>query len=168
MNGLSNFFKRNFSQPKMIFNLDRIKVSISDENNGIRLTTEDENWLIPGQTLDETKTIIEKNFIIIKTHFQNRLGEIITEADLGNVSLKIALRYFQMYNHWRTMYKREISRDLTFLKKDFEHPYTSDTIVDYFKSRYPDNYLDKCEVMLNMTDTEVREYVIRKEQFDNR
>jgi hypothetical protein len=152
----------------MTFNLDNIKVSISDENSGIRLTTEDENWLIRRQTLDETKTIIEKNFKIIKTHFQDKLGEVITEADLSNVSLKIALRYFQMYNHWRTMYKRETNRDLTFIQKDFEHPYTSDTIVDYFKNRYPDNYVNKCEVMLNMTTEQVRKYVIRKEQFDNR
>ena len=69
MSKFLNFFKWNFSQPKMAFNLDSIKVSISDENNGIRLTTENENWLIPRQTLDETKTIIEKNFKIIKDHF---------------------------------------------------------------------------------------------------
>jgi hypothetical protein len=66
------------------------------------------------------------------------------------------------------MYKRETNRDLTFIQKDFEHPYTSDTIVDYFKNRYPDNYVNKCEVMLNMTTEQVRKYVIRKEQFDNR
>ena len=167
MNGFPNLFKRNFNQHKMTFYLDSIKVSISDEDNGIRLITEDENWFIPRQTLDETKAIIEKNFIVIKTHFHDKLGQIITTADLDNVSLKIGLRYFQMYNHWRTMYKREAHRDLTFIQKDFEHPYTSDTIVDYFKNRYPDNYLDKCEVMLNMTNEQATNYVIRKEQFDN-
>lgn len=152
----------------MIFNLDSIKVSIADEKNGIRLTTENENCLIPRQTLDETKIIIEKNFRIIKTHFQDKLRAIITDTDLDNMSLKIALRYFQMYNHWRAMYKRETNRDLTFIQKDFEHPYTSDTIVDYFKKKYPDSYLDKCKIILNMTTEQVREYVIRKEQFDNK
>ena len=168
MNGFFNFFKRNFSQPKMKFNLDRIKVCISDENNGIRFTTENENWFIPGQSLDETKTIIKQNFKIIKTHFQDKLGKIITDLDLDNVSLKIALHYFQMYNHWRTLYKKETNRDLTFIQKDFEHPYTSDIIVDYFKKRYPDNYINNCEIMLNMTTEQVKSYVVRKEQFDNK
>jgi len=168
MNQFVNFFKRNFSQRKMTFNLDNIIASISDEDNGIRLTTEDENWFIPGQTLDETKTVIEKNFKIIQGHFQDKLGEIVTGADLSNVSLKIALRYFQMYNQWRTMYKRETNRDLTFIEKDFEHPYAFYAIVDYFKKRYPDNYIAKCEIMLNMTTEQTKEYIIRKEQFDNR
>ena len=56
----------------MTFYLDNIKVGLSDENNGIRLTTAEENWLIPKQTLAETKTIIEKNFKIIKDHFKHQ------------------------------------------------------------------------------------------------
>jgi hypothetical protein len=66
------------------------------------------------------------------------------------------------------MYKREAKRDLTFIQKDFEHPSTSSHIVDYFKKKYPDNYADKCEIMLGMTSEQFKEYAIRKEQFDNR
>lgn len=168
MNRFLNFFKSDSSNLKMTIKLDSIIINISDEDNGIRLTTENENWFIPRQTLDETKAIIEKNFKIIKTYFQDKLGEIITGSDLDNVSLKITLLYFQMYNHWRTMYKRERNRDLTFIQKDFEHPYTSNEIVDYFKNKYPDSYIEKCEIMLNMTNEQVKEYIIRKEQFDNK
>src|SRR5262245_31368438 len=114
MTDFLNFFKRKFNQPKITFNLANIKVSISDENNGVRLTTEDENWLIPRQTLEETKTVLEKNFKIIKDHFLDKAGTAISQSDLNNICLKVALRYFQMYNHWRTMYKREANRDLTF------------------------------------------------------
>jgi hypothetical protein len=66
------------------------------------------------------------------------------------------------------MYKRETKRDLTFIQKDFENPYTSSKIVDYFKKMYPDNYATRCEVMLGMTPDQFKEYNIRKEQFDNR
>jgi hypothetical protein len=66
------------------------------------------------------------------------------------------------------IYKRETKRDLTFIQKDFEHPYTSFKIVDYFKKMYPDNYAARCEVMLGMTPEQFKEYNIRKEQFDNR
>jgi hypothetical protein len=157
----------------MIFDVGQVTIELKNEKSfvglgeGVRLTTKEENWFIPNQTIDETSEIISKNHKIVKDHFKDRVKPIITNVDLDNVSLKIVLRYFQMYNHWRTMYKREKNRDLTFIQKDFDHPYTSDIIVNYFKSKYPDNYSDKCEIILNMTPDKLKEYVIRKEQFDN-
>ena len=167
MTGFKNFFKRNFSQSKMTFNLDNIKVSIVEEKNGIRLTTEDENWFIPRQTLDETKTILEKNFKIIKEHFFDKAGTVTTQVDLNNVCLKIALSYFQIYNHWRTMYKRETNRDLTFIQKDYDKTDTINIVIGYFKNKYPIDYVDKCVAMLGMTNIELREAIIGKEQYDS-
>jgi hypothetical protein len=152
----------------MNFTIDKINIDIKAESNGIRLITENENWLLPNQTIDETKIIIEKNYKIVKNHFKKKIGEVINEIDIENVCLNIVLNFFQMYNHWRSMYEREKNRDLTFLDKDFEHPYTSHRIIDYFKRKYPDIYAEKCEWMLGMTSEEFKEYVLRKEQFDNK
>ena len=168
MKSFFNFFKWNFGQHQMTFNLDNIKVAISDENNGIRLITEDENWLIPRQTFDETKTIIEKNFKIIREYFLEKVGAAISQSDLNNVCLKIALSYFQMYNHWRSMYKREANRDLTFLQNDFDSTGTIHTVIGYFQNMYPENYEDKCEVMLGMSNAKLKEAVISKYQYDNK
>jgi hypothetical protein len=150
------------------FTVGQISINLKEENNGLRLTTVRENWFIPNQRIKETSELIEKNHKIVKNYFSDKAGPIITEADLDNVSLSIVLRYFQMYNHWRTMYKRELNRDLTFISKDFDHPYTSDTIVNYFATEYPDDYKGKCEIILNMTSDKLEEYLIRKEQFDNK
>jgi hypothetical protein len=152
----------------MTLTIDHIFIKINKEDNGIRLTTDNENWFIPNQTIEETKKILEINYKIVKGHFQDKTGQVVTDTDLENVCFKIVLHYFQMYNHWRTMYKRQTNRDLTFLQKDFEHPYTSYQIIDYFKNKYPDNYADKCETMLEMTSEQFKEYSIRKEQFENR
>ncbi len=168
MNGFLNFFKGNFNQHQMTFNLDNINVTISEENRGIRLTTEDENWFIPRQTLAKTKIILEKNFKIIKEHFLDKVETVITQTDLNNVCLNIALCYFQMYNHWRTMYKRETNRDLTFLQKDFDATDTINIVIEYFKQKYPYNYEDKCEIMLGMTNSELKEAVIRKFYYDTK
>ena len=168
MTGFFKFLKKNFSQPKITFTLDDIRVNISDENNGIRLTTKDENWFIPRQTLNETKTIIDKNFKIITEHYLDKAGTVITQTDLNKVCLKIVLSYFQMYNHWRTMYKREENRDLTFLNNDFNGTNTIHIVIGYFQNMYPDNYEDKCEVMLGMTNAELKDAVIRKFQYDNK
>lgn len=168
MTGFFNFLKRNFSQPKITFDLDNIKVNIVDENNGIKLTTKDENWFIPKQTLTETKSVLEKNFNIIKEHFLDKAGTAISRTDLNNVCLKIALRYFQMYNHWRSMYKREANRDLTFLQKDFDNTDTIHTVIGYFQNTHPDNYEEKCEVMLGMSNSKLKETVLQKYQYDTK
>lgn len=152
----------------MTLNIDHIFIKIDKEDKGIRLTTDNESWFIPNQTIEETKKILEINYKIVKGHFQDKTGQLVTDTDLENVCFKIVLHYFQMYNHWRTMYKRQTNRDLTFLQKDFEHPYTSYQIIDYFKNKYPDNYADQCETMLEMTSEQFKEYSIRKEQFENR
>lgn len=152
----------------MKYNLDHITIRLEKEGNGLRLTTDIENWFIPHQTIEETRQITEKNYRIVKDHFKSKTGLIISATDLENVCFNIVLHYFQMYNHWRTMYKRQTKRDLTFIQKDFEHPYTSSHIVNYFKKMYPDKYAARCEVILGMTPEQFQEYSIRKEQFDNR
>ncbi|MES2778206.1 MAG: hypothetical protein V4722_28780 [Bacteroidota bacterium] len=157
-----------FQSIPMTFNLDNIKVNISDENNGIRLTTEAENWFVPNQTLNETKTILEKNFKIITEHFLYKVGTAVLQTDLNNVCLKIALRYFQMYNQWRSMYKTEANRDLTFLQKDFDSIDTIHAVIGYFQNMYPDNYEDTCEVMLGMSNAKLKEVVIQKYWYDTK
>ena len=152
----------------MNYNLDHITIELKKESNGLRLTTALEDWFIPNQTIDETRQITEINDGIVKDHFKNKVGQVISPTDLGNVCFNIVLHYFQMYNHWRTMYKRDAKSDLTFLQKDFEHPYTSYHVIDYFKKMYPDNYAFKCETMLEMTAEQFKEYTIRKELFDNK
>jgi hypothetical protein len=152
----------------MTFNIDHIKINLKTETNGLRVTTEYENLLLFNQTFEETKNTVENNYAIVKKHFQDKVGSVVSEKDLENVSLKIVLYYFYMYNHWRTMYEREKNRDLTFLQKDFEHPYTSYQIIDFFKNLYPGKYAEKCEIMLGMTQDEFRVYAERKEQFDNK
>ena len=152
----------------MKYNLDHIEIHLEKERNGIRLATDIENWFIPNQSIEETRQITEKNYGIVTDHLNNKTGQIISPTDLENVSFNIVLHYFQMYNHWRTMYKRETKRDLTFIQKDLDHPYTSSHIVDYFKKMYPDNYADKCEALLEMTQDQFKEYEKRKQEYDNR
>ena len=46
----------------MKYNLDNITIKLEKEGNGLRLTTDIENWFIPHQTIEETKQITEKNY----------------------------------------------------------------------------------------------------------
>jgi len=153
----------------MTFDIDdNLNIDVQEENGSLRLSTRVGCYLVRNQTYKETKSVIKKNYGIVKDYYQGKANSLITEIDLESFSLKIVLNYFYMYNMWRTMYKREKNRDLTFLPKDFEHPTTSYLIINYFQRKYPNNYTDKCELLLNMSSDRFLEYMRFKKQFDNK
>jgi hypothetical protein len=102
---------------------------------------------------------------IVKEHYKQLIGSKILESDLEKISIKIVLRFFYMYQLWRTMYVKEKKRDLTFLQKDFNNLSTADTIVSYFKTTYPNSYTDKSETMLDMTADEFKEFEKNRKAF---
>lgn len=150
----------------MIFYLDSNEVKLELEAKGIRLTTNSENnILLANVTMNETKEIIIKNYNIVKEHYQPKINDKISSVDLERISLKIVLHYFYMYQLWRAIYRREKNRDLKFLHKDFNHPYTSDEIISYFKGAYPKNYSSKCEIMLDMSTNKFKDYEKNRQAF---
>ena len=150
----------------MNFDLDSNEIKLESEDKGLRLTANSgDNQLLANVTIYETKEIVTKNYNIVKVHYQQKTGDKILQTDLEKISLKIVLHYFYMYQLWRTMYQREKNRDLTFLQKDFEHPCTADKIISYFKTTYPDNYVDKCEIMLDMSLDKFKEYEKNRQAF---
>jgi hypothetical protein len=149
----------------MIIIIDNIIINVEQESKGIRLKTDVDNLFLENQTLKETKEVIEKNYKIVKNHFQLRTGAIVESIDLKQICLKIVFYYLYMYNLWRRMYKREANRDLTFLSKDFDHPQTDDIIIQFFKEKYPNNYADRCEVMLKMSPEDFKAYAKNRQDF---
>ena len=65
----------------MIISIGRITVNLENERNGIRLITDNEDYFIPNQTIDETLKIMEINFQIVKEYFKTKTGCIVTETD---------------------------------------------------------------------------------------
>lgn len=151
----------------MITDIDNMKMVVHEEGHGLRLKTDTDNLLLQNQTYEEVVKVVNTNYEIVKNFFQQRVGASVDLIDLKQVSLKIVIRYLYMHNLWRAMYKRERNRDLTFLLKDFDHPQTSDLIIQFFKEKYPDKYSDKCEAMLDMSPEKFRTYDKNRQDFQN-
>jgi hypothetical protein len=149
----------------MNFYVDNIKVDLSKETGGLRLRTDDDNLLLANQTIEETRSIVLKNHRIVKENYEKLVNNLIDSDDISKVSMRIVLHYLYMYNLWRTMYKREEKRDLTFREKDFDHPYTKDKIIEYFKNKYPSDYSVKCETLLRMTTEDFNKYEKNRQDF---
>ena len=151
-----------------MFTIDDIKIELTEENKGIRLTTQnDDNVILPNQTMTSVENIVRENFQIVKSHYQAKAGVPISidEHDLSSISLKIVLHYLYMYNMWRTTYPQHRNQELRFLPKDFEHPNTGDIIIWYFKNKYPETYAAKCQLMLGMSTVEFADFEKGRQNF---
>ena len=153
----------------MIFTIDRNEIKVESTQKGLRLTTNsDSNLLLAHVSDEEIKTIVTKNYNFVKNYFIQRTGDKISNQDLERIALKIVLHYFYLYQNWRGIYENEKDRDLSFIQSDFGHPQTADLIVWYFKTRHPNNYAEKCCLMLNMSCAGFKEYEASRQAFFNR
>jgi hypothetical protein len=154
----------------MMFKVDYIEIELAEENEGIRLTTQNsDNVILQNQTIASVENIVRENFEIVRSHYRDIPGvdSFIDERDLNILSLKIVLHYLYMYNLWRKMYKHHKNRDLKFIVEDFESPSTGDMIIWYFKNEYPESYSAKCELMLALSADEFKAYEKRRQEFYN-
>jgi len=152
----------------MMFTVDDIQIELAKEDGGVRLISQNgDNVILQNQTMPSVETIVRENFRIVKSHYQAKLDVLVSidRRDLSIISLKIVLDYLYMYNAWRKMYKEHRNRDLRFLAEDFENPGTADTIIWHFKNKYPENYSDKCELLLGMSRDTFRSYEQRRQEF---
>ena len=148
--------------------IDNLIIKIEKKFEGIQVNiTGLINYILPNQTLHETKEVIEKNYHIVKSHYIHLANQGIDENDIYNICLKIVLYYFSMYNQWRKLYKREKNRNLIFLEKDFNNSYTNDIIINYFRKKYQADFENKCAVFLGFTHDEFVQYFKERMNFNN-
>ena len=149
----------------MIFNIEGIKVELTENQYGLRLNALEDEYPLPGQTLEETREMVTKNFGTVKEKFGKASSNAIPDAELHEVCLGIVLYYFYLYNSWKRQYEKEKDRDLGFLETDFKHPYTYDRVIQYFKRRYPNDYAVKCAALLELTAEQVLAYEAQRRDF---
>lgn len=142
----------------MTFYIAAMKIDLTEDAYGLRMAALDSEWPLPGQSLEETRRIITGNFEMVREMYAIASSNAISDEDLNEVSLRVVIYYFYLYNSWKGIYEKEKNRDLTFLEKDFTHPYTYDRVIQFFRNKYPADYADKCAALLAMASDEVLKY----------
>lgn len=151
----------------MILSIEKIEIELIEDQYGLKMTAFENKYPLPGQTLEETQAVLTKNFDIVKEKYLQASLDIIDTDDLHEVCMKIVLHYFYLYNTWKSMYEKDKNRDLTFLDKDFNHPNTYDKIIHHFKYKYPNDYAEKCAVLMGKSKEEVLQYEANTNDFYN-
>jgi len=149
----------------MVFFIKNIKIELTENIHGLTLTTSSGEFPLPGQNISETTEILQSNFEIVQKHFIKPSEDKINAEDLHEICLKIVVYYYYLYNSWRTSNPNKKSIDLNFLKKDFDHPYTYDIIIQYFKNKYPEDYEHKSSVMLDIPVEKLLKYEYDRAEF---
>jgi len=151
--------------------LENVTLHLSAETGNVRVKSDKENVILPNQSIDDVSDLIKHNFNIVVNHYKLMIDKGKKEfdfRDINIVSISIVMYYLYMYNSWRTMYKKQENRDLKFIEKDFSHPSTHDIVFNYFKTKYPHDWADKCAVLLGMEKAELNAYYKTREDFYNK
>ncbi|MEO0038649.1 MAG: hypothetical protein RIQ59_1860 [Bacteroidota bacterium] len=148
--------------------IDNITLSLLSEVVNVRVKSDTENIILPNQSIDAVADLIRHNFIIVVNHYKLMIDKEKKKFDIRDIntfSISIVLYYLYMYNSWRTMYKKQENRNLKFNEKDFNHPSTHDIVLNYFKTKYPSDWVEKCTVLLGMEEAELIVYHKTREDF---
>ncbi len=151
--------------------IENITLSLLSEGGNVRIKSGKENILLANQSLDAVATLVNNNFSIVINHYKLMINKVQKEfnfEDINFVSISIVFYYLYMYNSWRILYKKQENKDLKFYEKDFSNPSTYDIVCNYFKTKYSNDWEEKCAVLLGMELREFKAYYKTREDFYNK
>jgi len=128
----------------------------------VRVTTEGHSVILEDQTIENVSRILIRNFDVVKSFYDSRLRSNLTitvdNVDLSTISISIVLRHLHTYNMWRRMYRTFKNHDLHFLEEHFDAWEAKDTILYYFRSKYPTEWEAKCCILMDLSLAQLYEY----------
>lgn len=151
--------------------IENIILSLSSDGVDVRIKSDNENVILINQSVDNVSELIRYNFKKVSGHYKLMINESkdrLDVKDISHVSIAIVLYFLFMYNSWRIMYKKLENKDLKFIEKDFSHPSTHDIIFKHFKTKYLNDWEEKCAVLLGKEVAELKSYYKTREEFYNK
>jgi len=151
--------------------LGSVKLTLSEEDQGIRIRSVHENVILPGQTVEVSSRIIVENFWIVRSFYAARMAgyaNAFDRSDLDAISIAIVLHYLYMYNMWRKLYQEHTHIDLRFNEEDFDTPPANDIILSFLSKRYPKAWEENCAILMRMNLKDLREYQKSRQVYHDR
>jgi hypothetical protein len=143
------------------------------EGSATRLLVEDNNVIFVNQTPDALRQIVNHAIGFASAYFTDNLQrsdeEIqITDHQIEQVAIKVALRYLYMYNMWRNYNEEYRDHDLALTLDDLRHPYTRDETLFYCEETFPRDYPSVAASLVGTTRDEFTEWEKGRREFWDR
>lgn len=151
--------------------IENITLSLLREGANVRVKSNKENLILSNQNVDSVAELIRYNFDVVANHYKlmiDREKKGIDPKDINFMSISVVLHYLYMYNSWRIMYKKQENNDLRFNEKDFSNPSTHDIVFNYFKTKHPDDWEEKCAILLGMELSHLKAYYKARKDYYNK
>lgn len=151
--------------------LGSVILHLSIEDGDVRAISDFQNIILPNQNVENIAELIVYNFKMVDQHYKDMIKgfeEAFSPKDIDVISVKIVMFYLYMYNSWRNSYRKQENIDLRFKNKDFNDASTFDIIFNFYKTKYPNQWLDKCSVILGMEMDRLIEYYENRTKFYNK
>ena len=107
-------------------------------------------------------------FDTIYKHYEDICIDKIETKLLIELSHRITNYYYEQYNRFGKQYPKSIKRYSEFQLKDLNHPTTFELIINFFKEKFGDKYSESSMILLNMTDSRLKDFEMNRELFNNR
>jgi hypothetical protein len=107
-------------------------------------------------------------FKMIYKYYEDISIDQIDTNILIELSNRIADYYYEQYNRFGKQYPKSIKRYSEFQLKDLNHPTIFELIIIFFKEKFGDNYSEPSKILLNMTDSRLRDFEMNRELYHNR
>jgi len=147
--------------------LDKLIIYLYVDNNDVRVIFDKIEKTITNQNIENVIELIEYNFKVVRSYYNKIVmnEQNFDLSDINYLSISIVIFYLHMYNLWKNMYKKQENKSLKFQEKDFINPSTSDIVFSFYKKKYPDDWQQRCSVLLGMQLNDLKEYYKRRELF---
>ena len=149
----------------MPFKAGHIEISTVEENGNVMLYWGDRKLFFGKQDEATVQSLLLGNFKLVRTYYEQKAKDKLTGEELDELSLTIVLHYLYMYNMWRGFYKGQENKQLEFDEEDFHHPQTHDEIIWFLKRKYPGDHIHRCSALMEMSESEFRDYEKRRQEF---
>ena len=116
---------------------------------------------------EELESIIKENYPIIKAHFSDKRGDIISDKDLDDICTANMWKWIRIYELGAKPNGKDMRDVFTTGLKDFGH-YNKEIVVKLLRERHPKDYSKQCQFILNMSEKEVADYVSFLEMMYNK
>lgn len=148
--------------------IENITLNLSSEYTNVRVISNKQNLILSNQNIESVAELIRFNFNVVSNHYKLIIEKEKKEfnlKDINFISISIVLHYLYMYNSWKDMYRKQENKDLRFNDKDLSNPSTHDIVFNYFITKYPNEWEEKCAILLGMELNKLRTYYQTRESF---